>query len=122
LESIQIKRQKKFEKPDTNGDILDRIVIKDRRKEKEKESKSEAQSIKQGPTDDGSSSMTQKQPQSQGCELYSKEKECGSRRIKLKRSHSSSNSEVNCMAVVSIAVSNGYVYHKILIYVLVATT
>lgn len=93
LESIQIKRLKKFEKPNTNGDILDRIIIKDRRKEKEKESKSEARSIKQEPTDNGSTSAPPEPSKLQGHELHSREKESGSRRIKLKRSHSSSSSE-----------------------------
>jgi len=115
LESIQIKRLKKFEKPSTNGDILDRIIIKDRRKEKEKKTKSETQSIIHEPTDDGSTNTAPEQSKSQGSESHSREKESGSRRIKLKRSYSSSSSEVKCMAVVNIAVSNGHMYHKTLI-------
>jgi hypothetical protein len=114
LKSIQIKRLKKFEKPNTNGDILDRIIIKDRRKEKEKETKREAQSIKHDPTDGGTNTAPE-QSKSQGFESHSREKESGSRRIKLKRSYSSSSSEVKCMAVVNSAVSNGYIYHKTLI-------
>lgn len=93
LESIQIKRLKKFEKPNNNGDILDRIIIKDRRKEKEEKTKCEAQSIKHKPTDDGSTNTAPEQSESQGFELHSREKESGSRRIKLKRSYSSSISE-----------------------------
>jgi len=116
LESIQIKRLKKFEKPITNGDILDRIIIKDRRKEKEEKTKSEAQSIKHEPTNDGSTNTAPEQSKSQGFELQSREKESGSRRIKLKRSCSSSISEVKCIAVVNIAVSNGYMYRKTLIF------
>jgi hypothetical protein len=107
LESIKTKRLKKFEKPDTNGDVLDRIIIKDRRKEKEKESKNEAQNIKQETTDDGSTNTPPQQSKSQGRALHSGEKESGSKRIKLKRSHGSSSSEVKYMAVVCIAVSDG---------------
>ena len=95
--------------------MLDRIIIKDRRKEKEKKTKTEAHSIKHEPTDDGSTNTAPAQSKSQGFELHSREKESGSRRIKLKRSYSSSGSEVKCMAVVNIAVSNGYMYCKTLI-------
>jgi hypothetical protein len=100
LESIQIKRLKKFEKSDTNGDILDRIIIKDRRKEKEKEEKSETQSIKQKPADKSNTDIPADHPSSQGRESCSSEKESGSRKIKLKRSHSTSSPKVKYIAVV----------------------
>jgi hypothetical protein len=98
LKSIRIKRLKKFEESDTNGDILDRIIIKDRRKGKEKEGKSETQSIKQKPIDESNTDIPVDQSKSQGHESCSSEKESGSRKIKLKRSHSTSSSKVKSMA------------------------
>ncbi|KDR22614.1 ashwin-like [Zootermopsis nevadensis] len=93
LESIQIKRLKKFEKSDINGGILDRIIINDRRKEKEKEEKGDTQSIKQKPTDESTADVPVDQSKLLGCESCSSEKVSGSRKVKLKRSHSTSSSE-----------------------------
>ncbi|XP_069689831.1 ashwin-like [Periplaneta americana] len=89
LDSIQIKRLKKFDKSDTNGDILDRIIINDRRKEKEE--KSESQSMKQKTVDDSSTNKLKGQSKPQ--DSHNSERSSGSRKIILKRSHSSSCSE-----------------------------
>jgi hypothetical protein len=94
LESIRIKRLKKFENTDINGAILDRIIIKDRRKEKEKERKSEAQNMKQKQADGSSTDAPLGQSESQ----HSGSSSAGSRKIKLKRSHSSPSSEVRHIA------------------------
>lgn len=101
LESIRIKRLKKFEKSDANGDVLDRIIIKDRRKEKEKEGNSETQSVKQKLPDESRTDTPVEESKSVGCKSCSSEKESGSRKIKLKRSHSTSSSKVKSMAVIS---------------------
>lgn len=93
LESIRMKRLKKFENSDPNGDILDRIIIKDRRKEKETERKGEVQNMKQKQTDESSKNTPLGQSKSQDSESSSGKKQSGSRKIKLKRSHSGSSSE-----------------------------
>lgn len=94
LESIQMKRLKKFENSDPNGDILDRIIIKDRRKEKEKERKSEAQNMKQKRADDSITDTPLGQSRSPDSGSSNGKKQLESRKIKLKRSHCSSSSEV----------------------------
>ncbi|XP_023727696.1 ashwin isoform X2 [Cryptotermes secundus] len=93
LKSIQMKRLKKFENSDPNGDILDRIIIKDRRKEKEKERKSEGQNMKQKQADEGITDTPLGQSRSPDSESSNGKKQLGSRKIKLKRSHCSSSSE-----------------------------
>lgn len=89
-----MKRLKKFENSDPNGDILDRIIIKDRRKEKEKERKGEAQNMKQKQADESTTDTPLGQSRSLDSESGNGKKQLGSRRIKLKRSHCNSSSEV----------------------------
>jgi hypothetical protein len=90
---------KKFEKTDINGDILDRIIIKDRRKEREKEMKSGTQNMKQKQEDEKRTNALLGQCKSQDSGSSSGKKESGARKIKLKRSHSSFSSEVRCSPV-----------------------
>jgi hypothetical protein len=99
LESVRIKRLNKFENTDINGDILDRIIIKDRRKEKDR--KSEAQNTKKTQADGSSTDTPLGQSESQHSGSSSCNKESGSRKIKLKRSHSSFSSEVRPFALSS---------------------
>lgn len=108
LESIRVKRLKKFENADINGAILDRIIIKDRRKEKEKERKSEAQNMKQTQADGSNTDSPLGQSESQHSGSSSGNKESGSRKIKLKRSRSSSSSEVRNITVSSLYTYTGY--------------
>ena len=75
LEKIQIKKLKKVDNSGTNGDVLDNIIIKDRRKEEDKPSNNKGigETKLQG-SDSGSS---------------------GNKIIKLKRTHITTNNEVS---------------------------
>ncbi|PSN33924.1 hypothetical protein C0J52_19324 [Blattella germanica] len=90
LEDVRTKRLKKFDNKDSNGDILDRIIIKDRRKEREKEEKKESNSTNEKSA--AISSSTNRDEKSHD-DSDKNESSSGSRKIKLKRTHSTVSTE-----------------------------